>query len=105
MSDKEKEKLKQKNKDKKVKKDSILQINKELLTIKKTQAAKLIFEMRQELLNQKKLIMLEHEEANKLKKERVKRNLLSGSQKKKFEEVNRFNIESKKRKNSKIFRR
>jgi hypothetical protein len=43
--------------------------------------------MRQELLNQKKMILLEHEEANKLKKERVKRNLLSGTQKKKFEEV------------------
>jgi hypothetical protein len=58
-----------------------------LLITKKAQAAKLVYEMRQELLNQRKLILLEHEEANKLKKEKVKRNLLSGSQKKKFEEV------------------
>ncbi len=58
-----------------------------MLITKKAQAAKLVYEMRQELLNQRKLILLEHEEANKLKKEKVKRNLLSGSQKKKFEEV------------------
>jgi hypothetical protein len=76
------------NKVKKIKKEGIFKINKDLLTVKKTQTAKLIFDMRQELLNQKKLILLEHEEANKLKKERVKRNLLSGTQKKKFEEVN-----------------